>query len=461
MARKSVRIPVWRKLLYSLVVLVSFFVVAELGFRLLLTDEQLQVGKVESRWLPHHDVKRFVAHELKKVDLPHFPHLVPEASYRVAPGTHGTFKDDPGRREVTRLLPGDIPPQPTRVLVFGGSASFGVDVPFEKIFSTLLQQQGRKELSDPKLEVLNMGRTGWELNSVLPKIRQVVSGMKAAPAAVIIYAGNNEILSVAGDLEFICPDPWEVLHLYRAYLKFMTTTSLHKQLHGHDRMHSIDGGPLTWRYLADRVWQPCGMYDDASFWPAIKKAYVAQHKKNIEQITAWLKKRGVLVVLVAPPLNLVYCPGASQMQPVTHRAVGKEAYQATAARLRAILRKPAGRLQALEAFVAKHPDGAIQWYGLAMALEAHKQHRLAARCFLRARAEQFGVLAGLPSFVKTVESMTGDGVIVIRTSHWFPTHIPPTHQAGALFNDAMHLNPGGHKRLAKEIGEKLFPRLKK
>ena len=461
MARKNVRIPVWRKLLYSLVVLGFFFVIAEFACRLLLTEEQLQVGKVESKWLPHHDVERFVAAELEKVDRPHFPHLTPEASYRVAPGNAGAFKDDPGRREVTRLLPGNIPPDPTRVLVFGGSAAFGVDVPFDKIFSTLLQQLGREQLSDPAFEVLNMGRTGWELNSVLPKIRQVVSGMKAPPAAVIIYAGNNEVLAVASDLDFICPDPWEVLHLYRAYLKFMTTTRLHNYLHGHDRLHSIDGGPLSWKYLSNQIWQPCGMYKDASFWPRIKKAYVAQHRKNIEQITAWLKKRGVLVVLVAPPVNLIYFPGSIQKQPATHRAVGQDKYSEAAARLRSILRQPNGRLKALEAYVARHPDGAIQWYGLGMALESHKQHRLAARCFRRARAEQFGVLAGLPSFVKTVESMDEDGVVVIRTSQWFSPTVPPTHQAGALFNDAMHLNPGGHKRLAAEIAEELFPLLKK
>ena len=404
---------------------------------------------------------KFLAVELRKVDRPHFPHLIPAAVIRAMPGTPGTFQNDPGRREVRHVPFKDLTAQIRRVLVFGGSAAFGVDVEFSKIFSNLLQQQARAELGDPTFEVLNMGRTGWELNSVIPKIQQVVSGLPATPEAVIIYAGNNEVLSVASDLDFICPDPWESVYLYRAFLRAMTSARLERHLSGHDRLHSVDGGPLNWKFMAGQLWQPCGVFQDASFWPRLKKAYVLQHRKNLARISRWLRRRGILVMLVAPPVNLVYFPGSIQKQPVTHRAVGREGYLALSSRLSEILLEPRGRLANLEAFVAREPTGAIQWYALGMELEANKRYARAVRCFKRARRAQFGVLAGLPAFVDTVKSLEGDGVLVVPTDDWFPRDRPPAHQAGRLFLDAMHANPEGHIRLAGAMAKKLFPHLKR
>ena len=459
MARLS--IPVWRKMIYAVVTVVALFLAAESVCRLVLSHKQLQISKIDSGWQPHLSVEKFLTEELRKVDRPHFPHLIPKAVIRARPGTPGTFRNDPGRREVRHVPLKDIPPGIRRVLVFGGSAAFGVDVEFDKIFSNLLQQQARARLGDPTFEVLNMGRTGWELNSVIPKIQQVVSGLPARPEAVILYAGNNEVLSVASDLDFICPDHWESVYLYRAFLRAMTSARLDRHLSGHDRLHSVDGGPLTWEFIAGQQWQPCGVFQDASFWPGLKKAYVQQHRKNLTRISGWLRQKGILVLLVAPPINLVYFPGSIQKQPVTHRAVGREGYLALSSRLAGILLEPRGRLANLEGFVAREPTGAIQWYALGMEYEAIKQYPEAVRCFRRARRAQFGVLAGLPAFVDTVKSLEGDGVLVVRTDDWFPGDRAPTHQAARLFLDAMHANPEGHRRLAGAIAKRLFPHLKR
>ena len=457
MARLS--IPIWRKMTYAAVTVAAVFLAAKGACRLVLSDRQLRISQVDPKGHHHHSVGAFLAVEMSKVDRPHFPHLIPSAVIRAPPGTPGTFNNDPGRQEVRHVPPRDIPAGPRRVLVFGGSAAFGVDVEYSKIFSTLLQQQGRAALGDPTFEVLNMGRTGWELNSVIPKIQQVVAAMPR-PEAVIIYAGNNEVLSVASDLDFICPDPWEKVYLYRAFLRAMTSARLDKHLSGHDRLHSVDGGPITKKFMARQLWRPCGTFQDASFWPRLKKAYVQQHRKNLVHISDWLQLKQILVVLVAPPINLVYFPGSIQKQPVTQRAVGRSTYRDLTARLYGILRMDSRKKELLD-FVAREPTGAIQWYALGMEMEMEKRFAEAARCFRRARRAQFGVLAGLPSFADTVKSLEAPGVLVVRTDDWFPADRAPHMQAGELFMDAMHANPAGHARLARAIGARLFPELKR
>ena len=458
--RSRPRIPVWRKLIYALVTDLLLLAAAEGTCRLVLSPADLQLSRIPAHWQHHRDLDRFMALELAKVGKPKFPQLVPAATMRVPAHTPGTFKRS-GIEEVLHVPPQVMSTNVRRVLVFGGSAVFGVEVEISRTFPARLQVEARAQLGDPTLEVLNMGRTGWELASVVGKIRQVVSGMRRKPEVVVLYSGNNETMAVAGDMDMACRTHKENLYLYWVLLKAMARADLQHHLHGLDRLQMYDGGKASPQFMVSRLWRPCGVFEDASFWPTIRAAYVEQYRKNLEEIVAWLRQQGILVLLVAPPVNLVYFTGAIQKQPVSYRKLGRSGYEQLSAELAKILEGPAAtRLARLEAFVRKEPTGSVQWYALALELETQKQYSRAARCYRKARNHQFGAVAAMPDLVATVKSLRRPGVLVVETDHWFPKNRAPHVQAEALFLDVMHPRPEGHKKLAEDIGRVLLPRLK-
>ena len=447
---KNHTIPLWRKVTYAMVVVVAALLVAE-GICRLLVPERLVHPVRRGDEEPFPSLQAFVDAALKRPPPPPpGPVMIrdpADPTRDLVSGTGCSFAFAPERLSTSGR----------HVLVFGASSVFGSLVYYRQTFSALLQDTLRRELNEPDLQVHNLGCPGLTMAQIAARVSDVLTRMKRQPEAVVVYSGNNEFYHVAPLLELNCslsPIPLRLVALAGQWL-------------GKSTGSGPEGPPLEQtcaraldpRAVGRDLWRPCGIFDDASFWPRLRKAKLALFAKDLKDLTIRLHRDRMLWLLIPPPINLGFHPAAIQKQPVTYRPLGRAGYRDLCVELEGLARLEAGaRHQRLKAFTSRIPDSPLAWYMLARSQEARGQHEAAKRSYLEARKHQFGLLAGLPAIRDLYRSLAGKGVVVIEDSG--AKTAPVSAQSKELFHDCMHPSYKGHARLARAVARELIPRLR-
>ena len=442
-------IPVRRKLLYAAVVVLFVLGSAEGIGRLLWQPEPPRQGTYPSL-LIYTDTVRLKAAEPR-------PHLDgqlpgprdPRVLMRVKEKTPGAvdFQGGGGEYRLVDLarLPGE-----RRVLVFGGSAAWGPSYDYPQTFAALVQRDLRTRLADPSLQVINLARPGWELNRVKELLLHVVQSLPRAPAAVILLSGNNELLHVA-PLRGVGVPVRPPLVLYRLLTREFARRGWLGPPPDTDpnAFTGVQEAPYSAAQIRQRVWRPGRGVNDASYWPLVRQAYLAQYRQNLRAIARELGRRKIPLVLVPPPINLHYFPGGMLPQPVTFKEVGPAGYRRQSWRLQRALKRPT--LARLEALVKDLPDGPLQRFALGQMYDAAGRRQEAYQQLMAARASMMGFLESLPAMTAAALSLQGPGVSVMDTRSWYQDARSVRKTALSMFVDSCHLNDDGHKRLAKMI----------
>ena len=301
------------------------------------------------------------------------------------------------------------------------------------------------------MQVLNLSRPGWELNSVNLLIRRVVEEASPAPAAVVLYSGNNELL------HYMLPELrehwWEALDLYRASHHVLQRLQLLLPPPGFDPSYyqQPDWHLVKSEHLRTRVWSlPRGL-SDASFWTTVRRLFLSNYQRNLHQLATALRQERVPLVLVVPPVNLYLNPGGIQPQPPTFRAVGPLTYERLAQRLRRAVDRAPADLSGVKALVEEEPSGPIQRYMLALTLDQAGRHQEARQHYIRCRDSMMGLLGAMPSIGQIVREMSRHpGVAVVETRDLYPPDRSIRLRSRELFLDTAHLTPLGNKLVARE-----------
>jgi len=445
-------ISAWRKVLYAAVVVLVVLGAAEGVSRLLWVPEPQRKGTFPSLQIyldsTRHDAVNPRAHLDRRLPGPRDPGVI----MRVPEKTAGAvdFIGGGGEYLLTELsrLPGE-----RRVLVFGGSAAWGPSFDYPKTFAAVTEQGLRRRLADPALRVLNLARPGWELNRITELMLHVVETLPRAPAAVILLSGNNELLHVE-QLRAVGVPTAPPLALYSQLTRQLGRLGLLGPPPGTDpnSFLTVQADPFTPQQISQRIWRPGRGMEDASYWPAIRRAYVSRYRHNLRRIAARLRRAKIPLVLVPPPINLHYFPGGMHPQPVTFDKVGRAGYLRRSLRLERALKKHT--IKGLEALVRDLP-GPLQRFALGQLYDAAGRRREAFEQLMAARDDMMGVLESLPTMTASAISLHGNGVAVIDTRSWYRDSRPVRQTALEMFVDSCHLTDDGHKRLAKMIVEAL------
>lgn len=447
-----------RKLFFGLFTLVILLGGAEGLCRLLYTP--VEEDPIVPRRRTQPTVEAFLEQVRVLASRPRVSEFPGVVLTRVPDGTPGAMHDAGMKSSILPYAPADIPSDGRKVLLFGGSAAFGFNLPYEQTLAHHLQGELNRDRPGDPIQVLNMAGLGVELNAVVYKVRQAVDGMRRAPEAVIINSGNNEFLDF---LPRVGIRPWEALRLYWLAEEVFRTRRWLGPPRGLEprRLFEMSFQPLAAAEMAPHLWQPGFFLDDASFWPRARQIYLDNYRLRLRDITAWLRQRGVTVVLVAPPVNLYFFPGNAQKQPVSSQPLGKSAYRALARELYALLDSTPGLGDeaALSAFVKRVPDGAIQLFALAQLLDHRGRHADAHRLFEQSRDQMMGVLSSLPAMNRLVLGLGAPGVLPVDTRALYEPGRPLLDQARASFIDSCHPSSEGNQRLARLIARVLTPAL--
>jgi hypothetical protein len=92
-------------------------------------------------------------------------------------------------------VPVEKAPDELRVLLLGGSATAGWNLPWTQNIAGIAQRELDAALPDRQVRVYNLGRSGWATAQVLELFDGVVDPLK--PDVVVLVAGNNETLDIA------------------------------------------------------------------------------------------------------------------------------------------------------------------------------------------------------------------------------------------------------------------------
>ena len=457
MTTVSTKIPRWRRLLYALITLALICGLIE-GLCFLL-----------ARRLPpappaYTSVETFLVDYGNRTRQPWFldqdgplPGVKgPRVVLRVAPET-ADARPFPGPGGKVRVLAPEQLPAGRRVLLLGASAAYGDGVKQRQTLAWQLQTllRARRPAGDgAQLQVLNLARPAWELNSVAALAERLLEQLSARPAAVVLYTGNNEF-SIPPIFQLQQRSPLSALASYRLVLHQARTRGWLKPPPGSDfhafrnpRWEVFDAAAIR-----ARLWHNSAGLPDMSYWTRVRKLQLTQFRTRLAQLVARVKAAGVPLVLVPPPVNLHFFPGGIYPQPVTYRAVGSKKYAALAARLDRALER--SDLPALQALAREEPSGPLQRYYLGQQLDQAGKYRQAGRHLEAARDHTMGLLAALPSTAVACGELAAPGVAVVDSSDFYGGQRSVRERSRELFNDSCHPSAVGHRLLAQKVAAAL------
>ncbi len=438
----NAKIPVWRKAIFAVVVLLLSLTLLESGAMLLAKPDPMTMDS------SYTSVEEYLAVIRKKVKKPrHFNKDAPLV-VRVPENHPGAQKDSEPEAFITQTPPEALPQGKRHFVVVGGSAAHGFRVKYHKTFFGLVQTRLRKELGQDDLTAVVLARPAWELRSQIMTLKLYLSQVKQDPAAVVLYAGNNEAIGYWKPLR-IGTRPFERLSLYRLFKKKFKPPKLVAE----------DEDPFKPEAILSNIWHPQPPMKGAGFWRKELKIYLENYSSLLRDIAEMLRERKIPLVLVALPLNLDAFEGRMVPQSMTFKDVGIDQYDRLEEMLRqAFSVKNWPDRKKLEELVELAPDGPLQLWALGQLADRDGRYSEALALLRRAKNAWWGMGFGMITMGQIATRMAkGAGIDVVDTSKWFNNTMSVRKQVDGLFMDICHLSPRGHELLAQG----LFPVLRK
>lgn len=308
-----------RKALHSAVVLGALLAAAELVCGLLV--EEPESDPFSPRRITYPTMDAYLEELERVVAMPRMHGINADLLVRLGKKEPGSEWDAHHRSWRIAYDPKNLPADVPLVLIFGGSAPFGFNIPFEQTLGhhlELLLNAGRGR----PLRVLNMGALGSEINTLSHRIPKVLSRLHTKPAAIVLLSGNNEFIEVIPRIGF---RPWEALSIFQLARQVAERNRWFGPPDGLDfkNLFEVDFHPVSPAKMAASIRPSSWFIEDASFWSRIKALYLNNYRLRMEEVARLLAKQGILFVPVAPMINLHFFPGSAQQQPPTLRAVGR------------------------------------------------------------------------------------------------------------------------------------------
>ena len=174
-------LPLWQRILFSLLVLVAVLGAVELGLR--LAGVQGAPDRTTT-WFADHILRPplWFEREMEDEESPYF-----------AAGQQQHF------RPFIAEKPGDV----FRVAVFGGSAAHGYGVLEPGAFPHRLQQLLQRAVPEREVQVINLGTIAWSSQQLLWAGRRALKDVEWD--LIVVYSGHNELLELSSWKSFKTP----------------------------------------------------------------------------------------------------------------------------------------------------------------------------------------------------------------------------------------------------------------
>ncbi len=337
-----------------------------------------------------------------------------------------------------------------RVVVLGGSSTFGLYVGAEAAFPARLEARLRAGLGERELEVINLGCPGWATDRILNVLDAVLA---LEPDLLVVYSGHNEMLEGwMGSVPGLTLATRLRAGLLRAsslfaWLDHLLSASLRRaeQETSFEEMAAVRVGNILAfdpRAVPEAKLEP----PDAAFIRYTVERYAANMARLIERVRA----AAVPLLFVLPVANLVDPPTISLHAPGFEAL---EEFQAALDTARDALgqgRLDAG-LRALERATELSSGHAMAHYRYATALqsagrsrEAHAEYRRAADLDIRTHRITSAHEAAV---IEVWQALDADWVD-LRPLFYEDLD---RERAQRLFIDHLHPTEFGHDRIAARL----------
>jgi tetratricopeptide (TPR) repeat protein len=292
-------LPLWKKVLFSIVTTVLFFAVLELvlkiaGVRTLLYDDDPYVGFASN-------IPLFVEGR--------------DGEMVTAPNKIRWFNE----QSFAKLKPSDV----TRVFCVGGSTTYGRPYSGETSFCSWLQEYVSAADPSRKWEVVNAGGISYASYRVAKVMEELI---EYEPDLFVIYSGHNEFLEER-TYSGIINTPGTVRGLQGA-LSHTRTYSFMAKLLRPDRASGGEAGtPVLGSEVNTILDQSAGL-DRYQRDPELKRKILAHYRYNLARMVDIANSGGAKVIFVTPAANLRSSSPFKSEHPVGLSEKEKDLWQA-------------------------------------------------------------------------------------------------------------------------------------
>lgn len=336
------------------------------------------------------------------------------------------------------------PPGVFRIVVFGGSTTYGRPYTRQSAFGAwmgrLLEQYG----SAGTVEVINCGGISYASY----RVRRLMEEMAAYdPDLFVVYSGHNEFLE-ARTFAALRDEP-ESLRNIRQHAQKSRIYSVLARLLG--KTAGISSGPTVLgdnvEATIERIGGPELYHRDAEF----RAGVIRQYRHEIVSMSTFCKERKIPLILSTLPVNL---SGISPFKSEHGRQLDGDAVREWYATFRRGLAAQAVGNQrlALDAFAKAEAidDGYAELhYRKGQVLEQLGDFTQAYRAYDRARQEDIVPLRALDEFNQIVRSIAAiEGIPLADTERMFLRVSPGGITGANLFVDHVHPSIEGHQLVA-------------
>ncbi len=398
---------------------------------------------------------------LENLDWPEASVVIryPDTHMDPIPSQNQNFPDEFLQSRTVLATPDDLKSIPgKRVFIVGGSAAFGYRYHYSQTFGSLISETRKGDYT-----VINAAQVGWSSGRLFPVLKRIVDHF--APAAIILFTGNNEWVQWSHEKPSGFRNSTLTL-LSWGNKSYACSYLIYKWIIGRRDQVSDSTGRSGDKFLAHqdllgyRYALRYPLVPDNGFnprdWPRTKADFLAVFKQNLTSMIRYCQAKGVWVILMNIPFNYKLSPAWKHPQPFYL----EEKHSATVPGMITNAADLIGRDQIAEAeavirqVLALEPEISIAHYLLAHILEKTGRDRAARNAYAQSREYMIGNLGSMlsinESIRKVAESTAVDFVDIHRS---FDAH---AQQAGdpyhaTLIHDDCHPNVKGHEIIARAL----------
>jgi lysophospholipase L1-like esterase len=337
-----------------------------------------------------------------------------------------------------------------RVVVLGGSTTFGLYVGAEAAFAARLEDGLRAGSGEREIEVINLGCPGWATDRILNALDAVLA---LEPDLLLMYTGHNEMLEGwVGSVPGLTPATRLRAALLRAstlfaWLDYALSASLRRveQEMSFEEMAAVRVGNIPTfdpRGVPEGELEPPG--------PDFVRYTVERYAANVARIIERARRAGVPLLFVLPVANLLDPPTISLHAPGFEAVDEFEAELGKAREALGQGRLDAG-LRALEQATALSSGHAMAHYRYASALkragrtpEARIEYQRALDLDVRTHRITSAHEAAV---IEVLQALDADWVDLRPLFH----EDLDRERARRLFVDHLHPTELGHERIAARL----------